>query len=132
MRGWIACAALIAATPAAADIQATRTLRVGTVLAAADLRATDGEDLTAVIGLEVRRAIYAGRPVAPDDLGPATIVRRNSVVTMEYRSGSLGMRTEGRALESGGMGEVVRVINVTSRQPVQATIIGQDRVEVLR
>ena len=125
----------------AGEVVAARTLRPGTVLAEEDLRA-HGEDagapgrlserISELVGLETRRAIYAGRPVAPADLGPPTLVRRNDVVVMLYADGGLGIRTEGRALDSGGAGEVVRVMNLSSRQPVRAVVTGVNRVEVRR
>ena len=134
--------ALGAATPLAAqDVVAARTLRAGTILAAEDLRPAGdvpvaqeriSEQISELIGLETRRAIYAGRSVSPADLGPPTLVRRNEVVVMLYAEGGLGIRTEGRALDSGGAGEVVRVMNLSSRQPVQAIVTGVNRVEVRR
>lgn len=124
----------MAAPLAAQSVVAARTLRAGTILAKEDLRASGdaAERLSALVGLETRRAIYAGRPVALADLGPPTLVHRNDVVVMVYATGALGIRTEGRALDSGGAGEVIRVVNLASRQPVQAVVTGVNRVEVGR
>lgn len=122
----------------AQDAFATRTLRAGTVLTPADLRPAekDGAEMQAriatLVGLETRRAIYAGRPVLEADLGPPILVRRNAVVTMIYRDGALAIRAEGRALDPGGSDETVRVINLTSRQTVTARVLGQNQVEVRR
>jgi len=119
---------------AAQELRATRTLRPGTILTAADIEPGQGGAAArdSVIGLEVRRAIYAGRPVSEADLGPPTLVERNAVVTMIFRSEGLGIRTEGRALDRGGAGERIRVMNLESRLTVSATVIGPDRVEVAR
>ena len=121
----------------AQDVVAARTLPAGTVLAEEDLAAKDdasgaSQQMSELVGLETRRAIYAGRPVSAADLGPPTLVRRNDVVLMLYSRGGLGIRTEGRALDSGGAGEVVRVMNLSSRQPVRAVVTGVNRVEVGR
>lgn len=119
----------------AQEAVATRTLRPGTVLSGADLRAAGagaGARIAALVGLETRRAIYAGRPVLDADLGPPTVVRRNAVVTMVYRDGALAIRAEGRALDPGGAGERIRVINLASRQTVAALVTGPDQVEVQR
>jgi len=122
----------------AQQVLATHTLRVGTVLVEGDLKAPGGDDarrrelIAALVGLETRRAIYAGRPVVAADLGPPTLVRRNAVVVMLYSDRGLGIRTEGRALESGGAGEVVRVLNLTSRRSLLATVTGENQVEVHR
>jgi flagella basal body P-ring formation protein FlgA len=145
MRGHLALRAIapalllaFAAPAPAQEVLATHTLRVGTVLEAGDLKlpggaAGGGRDLiAALVGLETRRAIYTGRPVVAADLGPPTLVRRNAVVVMLYSDRGLGIRTEGRALDSGGAGEAVRVINLTSRRSVLATVTGENRVEVHR
>ncbi len=119
----------------AADILALRTLRVGSIIRATDLGG-DGQGAAALIaemqGLEVRRAIYAGHPVSRHDLGPPTLVRRNEIVVMTFRAGALGLRTEGRALGAGGAGEIVEVMNQTSRQTVRAVVTDRRRVEVRR
>ncbi len=131
--------AFVSPAPAPAqEVLATHTLRVGTVLDEGDLKVPRGDDarrrelIAALVGLETRRAIYTGRPVVAADLGPPTLVRRNAVVVMLYSDRGLGIRTEGRALESGGAGEVVRVINLTSRRSLLATVTGQNQVEVQR
>ncbi len=116
------------------EVTAGRTLRPGTVVEAGDLRVPEGAETLAreLVGREVRRAVYAGRPVRPDDVGPVTLVGRNTVVTMRYRSGALSIRTEGRALDAGGAGERIRVINLDTRQPVAAVVRAPGLVEVMR
>lgn len=86
----------------------------------------------AFVGLETRRVVYSGRPIDPSDLGPPVLVRRNSLVTMLYRDGGLGIRGEGRALDSGGQGETVRVMNIGSRRTVSARVVAPATVEVRR
>lgn len=128
---------LFAGAPVQADeVVASRTLRVGDVLTMADLRVlgdtAGSERLEAFVGKEVRRAIYAGRLVSTADLGPRTMVQRNDIVTMLYESGNLGLRTQGRALGSGGMGEMVEIMNLDTRLTVRARITGTLTVEVAR
>lgn len=136
--GLLLVAVLTAPPPLVAqEVIAARTLRAGTVLTADDLRARvpasdAAEHIARLVGLETRRAIYAGRPVTAADLGPPTLVRRNALVVMSYTAGALDIRTEGRALEAGGEGEVIRVINPGSRRPVRAVVTGANRVEVRR
>ena len=118
-----------------ADAFAKRTLRVGSIIEPGDLHVRNSDDvdlLSGLMGLEVRRAVYAGHIVTKAHLGPPTLVHRNEIVAMTYRSGSLGIRTEGRALARGGKGEVVDVMNLTSRMTVRAIVIGPRQVEVQR
>lgn len=138
LSGAVLAVALALAAPAwAQEVVAARTLRAGTILAEHDLRAAGtgagvAGRIAELVGLETRRAIYKGRPVVQAHLGPPTLVHRNDVVVMTYTDGGLGIRTEGRALDSGGRGELVRVLNLTSRQPVRAVVAGSGRVEVRR
>lgn len=118
-----------------AEILAKRTLRVGVIVGPGDLLLQGSDDqslLNQLLGLEMRRAVYAGHSVTPDHLGPPTLVRRNEIVAMVYRAGGLGIRTEGRALTRGGKGETVEIMNLASRQTVRAVVTGPRQVEVRR
>lgn len=122
---------------AADTIIAARTIPAGAVVAKEDLRVLEadggqGGGIERMIGLQSRRAIYAGTAVRAEDLGPATLVERNEIVTMRYASGRLGIRTEGRALEPGSLGERIRVINLGSRMSITAVVAGEGLVEVSR
>lgn len=116
---------LVMASPATAEITAARTLPVGAILGPADLVIAEGtpaSEAGAVIGLQTRVIIYAGRAVTPAQLGPPMLVDRNQIVTLSYDAGALSIRAEGRALSAGAAGDVIRVMNLTSRQTVTATI----------
>lgn len=128
-----ALALMLAGEAAAQSVVAARNLRPGTVLAAADMRGAGAEALIAeYAGLEVRRTIYSGRAIRPEDLGPPTLVTRNEIVTLIFQSGGLGLRTEARALGRGAAGERIPVMNLTSRQTVHAIVLAPGIVEVRR
>lgn len=113
-------------------VVATRNVQVGDLIAPGDLVAKDGigEPDEGFYGMQARRSIRAGAIVTRLSLQPPILVHRNTVVEMQYRSGGLVIRTEGRALDEGGAGDLVRVMNMGSRQTVTASVIGQSRVEV--
>jgi len=81
----------------------------------------------AAIGLETKVALYAGRPVRAADLGPPAGVERNQIIPLIYRSPILTIATEGRAMDRAGPGEIIRVMNLSSRNTVSARI-GPDGV----
>lgn len=127
----------LSALPASAEtLVAARTLRAQTVLAPGDL--TVAEDmvpgaLTApeeAVGLETRVAIYQGRPIRLDDLGPPAIVDRNQPVVLSYVAGPLTITAEGRALGRGGVGDRIRVMNVASRTTVTGLVAADGSVRV--
>lgn len=125
----VVCILLLLAGPALSEsVVATRTIRAQSVIGPDDVTVVDAalygalSDPTLALGLETRVAIYAGRPVRPTDLGPPTLVERNQVVPLIYRSGSLAILTEGRALARGSEGEVIRIMNLGSRTTVSGRI----------
>jgi flagella basal body P-ring formation protein FlgA len=136
------CLALVAAPAVAADpsvVFAKRTVRVGAVVTAEDVELRPLPEhraggvaarLEQVVGHEVRRNLYADRPVMADDLGAPTVVARNSLVTLAYRSGGLELTALGRAIDSAGLHQPIRVVNVDSRVTVVGTVTGPGMVRV--
>ena len=115
------------ALPATADIVvAVRTIPAQTVIGPEDLALRDVdmpggiEDPALIIGMEARIALYANRPIRPGDVGFPAIVNRNDMVMLIYQSGRLLISTEGRALDRAGPGDMVRVMNLASRNAVSA------------
>lgn len=124
-RATVLALALLAAGPAAAEILALHTLPAGSIVTAEAIDPGEGTlpaEVAAVLGLQTRGIIYAGRAIAPGQLVPPRLVERNQLVTLAYESGALSIRTEGRALAAGAAGEVIRVMNLASRSTVLATI----------
>ena len=120
---------LIFASPATAEtVVAARTIQAQTIIAPSDLamQATTlpgGEsDPELLIGMEARVALYAGRPIRVSDIGFPAIVDRNQLIPLVYDANGLVIRTEGRALGRAGVGEIIRVMNMTSRNTVSARI----------
>lgn len=119
----------------AGEYTAVKTLRVGNVIAKSDLNiavSDETNDWTRLIGKEVRRPIYVGRVVRSQDVGPITVIQRNDIVSVFYRVGGLGLRTEGRALDSGGVGELIKIMNLSTKTTVSAFVVGPQRTEVRR
>ena len=110
-------------------VVATRTLRAQTVLTPGDLSVVDGttagtaSDPMEVLGLETRVAIYAGTPLRLDLLRQPATVRRNQLLGLVYQSGSLVIRADGRALERGAPGDVIKVMNQSSKSVLRARIL---------
>jgi flagella basal body P-ring formation protein FlgA len=138
----IACLALAAVPAVAEDLPAVfakRTVRLGALVSAADVElrplaehraAGVATSLAAVIGQEVRRNLFVDRPVMAEDVGVPTVVRRNSLVTLAYASGSLALTALGRAIDSAGLHEPIRVVNIDSRVTVVGEVTGPGMVRV--
>jgi flagella basal body P-ring formation protein FlgA len=134
---------VLAATPAvAADLPAVfakRSVRAGALVTAADVElrplpehraAGVATSLDAVVGQEVRRNLSVDRPVMLEDIGVPTVIRRNSLVTLAYASGGLELTALGRAIDSAGLDEPIRVVNIDSRVTVVGRVTGPGMVRV--
>lgn len=113
---------LLIGTTAWADVVTpVRTLRPGTLITSADLAIKAGEQagmfdrVMDVVGQEARVALYAGRPIPFDGIGPPALINRNQIVSLHFQAAGLRISTEGRALERGGLGDRVRIMNLSSR-----------------
>ncbi|MGR3493696.1 flagellar basal body P-ring formation chaperone FlgA [Citreimonas sp.] len=122
-------ATLLAASAATAEtVIATRTIRPQQVLTEADVKLDPAtisgahDKIDDVIGQEARVAIYPGRAVMRGTLGRPALVDRNQVVELVFDKGGLVITTEGRALARGGVGERIRVMNLSSRTTLFGTV----------
>lgn len=120
---------LVLPTLAQADtLVATRTIRSQTLLQPGDLVAVGGTvpgALTSAdqaVGMEARVVLYAGRPIRPENIGPAALIDRNQTVTILFRSGNLTIMAEGRSLGRGTAGDRIKVMNIASHSTISATI----------
>ncbi len=117
---------------AAEDIFAARNIRAGNALSAEDIVPPEERDAmrraVKLIGMEAVRTIYRGQPLQETELRKPTLVKRNAIVQMEFAKGPMSISAEGRALDQGGMGDRIRVMNLASRRIVIATVTGTDNV----
>lgn len=130
MRKLAVIISIFAAGPAFADsVVATRTIRAHTILTAQDLAVQPVHVLGAfndpaqLIGMETRAALYAGRPVRPGDVGPPAIIDRNQIIILVYATPGLTISTEARALGRGGIGDRLRVLNMSSRMTAYSGVM---------
>ncbi|MEO8240677.1 MAG: flagellar basal body P-ring formation chaperone FlgA [bacterium] len=135
MRFW-ALIALLPLPVLADSMVATRTIRARTVITAEDFSMVEADipgavtDPGTAIGQETRVTVYAGRPVMATELGAAALVERNQTVSLIFRSAGLSILTDGRALDRGGAGDVIKVMNLSSRATVTGTIGADGSVSV--
>ncbi|WP_416877218.1 flagellar basal body P-ring formation chaperone FlgA [Litorimonas sp.] len=129
----------IVVSPAfAATVTANSTLSRGTMISSGDISVdVDGAEasqdvLDQYVGKELIRTIYTGTEIRERDVQEPVLVKRNSPVTMIYRVGRLEISTNGRALSEGAMGEIVRVMNMDSRQAVEGRVTALGVVEMAK
>lgn len=88
---------------------------------------TNAESL---IGQTPRRGISASRPIKASDVHAPLIVKKGDLVIMTLKKGALNLTTKGQALDNGAKGDMVRILNTSSRQTVEAQVTGPQKVTV--
>lgn len=120
-----------------------RSLNMGDVIGKSDLDLTsvpadragdmirNSEDL---IGKEVRRAVGTGQPIKSKDVAPPRLVLRGNLVTMRIATPLMQVTAQGRAMQDGARGEVIRVMNTQSNRMVEAMVeeTGVVRIDAAR
>lgn len=125
-------------TAYAADITAAVTLQRGHIIEPGDIKATPStteqayRSLDKYIGQQMRRTIYAGARLNQNHVTRPILIKRNTRINMSYRIGRLEMTASGRALDEGGEGEVISVMNLESKRRVQGVILPDGSVEVTK
>jgi flagellar basal body P-ring formation protein FlgA len=126
--------ALLPAAGLADELVATRNLPAGTILSAGDVTVSPsqrpGVALPDALGRQLRTAAYAGRPIPAGQLTTPRLVSRNQLVTLAYENAALRIETGGRALGEGSEGDVIRVMNLSSRATLMARINADGSVTV--
>jgi flagella basal body P-ring formation protein FlgA len=83
------------------------------------------------LGMAARHMLVAGQPVLVGDLARPVLVQRNARVVMRLQTAGLQLSASGTAMESGGLGDRILVMNPSSRAVVEAEITGADQVRVM-
>jgi flagella basal body P-ring formation protein FlgA len=136
MRALVLVLALLPANAWAGGLGAAHTLPAGSVITAGDLRVIDTDrpgltDPSAAIGMQTRITIYEGRPLHANMLQAPRLVDRNQIVRLSFLRGGLRIDTEGRAMDDGAAGDLIRVMNIGSRSTVSAQVMPDGSLAVM-
>jgi flagella basal body P-ring formation protein FlgA len=82
------------------------------------------------IGKELKRSLGKGSVLYQNFLKNPALVKRGDMVTIIAANHGVKVTTPGKVKNTGGMGEMVRVKNLTSRRTIQARVIGKGMVQV--
>jgi len=83
-----------------------------------------------LIGRELRHAISDGDVIHTNDVMPARLVARGSLVTLKIDTPYMQLTAQGRALQDGAEGDVVRVTNTQSSRMIEGIVTGPAEVTV--
>ncbi|HAX91985.1 MAG TPA: flagella basal body P-ring formation protein FlgA [Rhodospirillaceae bacterium] len=115
-------------------------LTAGTVVGARDLMLVSvgqeqiGIDVltaeSAIIGQELRHDHAEGQFVRTRDVAPPRLVTRGALVTLRVETPLMQITTQGRALQDGAKGDVIRVTNTQSNRVIEGVIEADGIVRV--
>lgn len=86
--------------------------------------------LEQVVGMEARHGVRAGMVLNRNLLKAPIVIRRGDKVSITASTGSVRVQMEGKALEAGAVGELIEVENLSSKQRLEAEVIGPGVVQV--
>lgn len=84
-----------------------------------------------LVGMTVKRPARTDKPITTADVVAPIAISKGDAVTMMVRTKAMILTAAGKALENGGIGDTIRVLNAKSRQTVDAKIIRSGQVEIL-
>ena len=118
----------------------TKAMRSGDVISVNDIQYIDMRanavsastlvSTESLVGQTPRRGVPAMRPLAAGDLTAPVAVKKGEMVTMTLESGQMQLTAQGRALDNGAAGEVVRIMNTSSNQVIEGVVKGLRTVSV--
>lgn len=87
-------------------------------------------DLQEVLGKRLLRNISAGTPLKKEILGPPLLINRGSLVTLFIEGRNIRIHAQGKALEKGGKGEIIKVLNIDSQKRLEGIIVDVNSVRI--
>ena len=79
---------------------------------------------------KARQAIGAYRAISFEDVEQVMAIKRGSTVTMVAKVNGLGIEVQGIAMQRGGIGDVIKVRNLSSKKILSGVIVDVGRVEI--
>lgn len=83
-----------------------------------------------LVGMTPKNGIRAGQPVRTNDVRRPTLVSKNSFVVIVHHMPNMLLTAQGKAMENGSEGDIVKIKNMQSTQIIEAEVIGPGRVAV--
>ncbi|MCE7887110.1 MAG: flagella basal body P-ring formation protein FlgA [Alphaproteobacteria bacterium PRO2] len=83
-----------------------------------------------IVGMTPRRMTSPGKPLKTIDLEAPQVITRGDIVTMLFQSGALTLTASGKAMEHGAKGDVIRVVNNSSKKTIEGLVTGEKEVTI--
>jgi len=87
-------------------------------------------DANEIIGLTPKRAIAPNQFIKSSQLQKKKDVEKGQTIQVHYKSGNLNITSQGKALDHGTMGDMVRVMNPQSKKIIEGFVTGAGEVSL--
>jgi flagella basal body P-ring formation protein FlgA len=87
-------------------------------------------DAKQLIGHELRRDTGGGEVLHTSDVIPPRLITRGSLITLKIQTAYMQLTAQGKALQDGTQGDVIRVINTQSNRLIEGTVSGPGVVTI--
>lgn len=116
-----------------------RAVAAGEIIGTADLDWQEMEaqraanlvtDPNTLIGKAARRPLAPDRPLRSGDVQNPILVQKNALVSMTVQVPGMVLTAIGRALQDGGQGDTIQIMNPQSHRTVQGVVTGPNAAQV--
>jgi flagella basal body P-ring formation protein FlgA len=108
------------------SLVAKEVIRAGAVLTEENVESEDGfisDEDRALLGREMRRTLYKGAKVKPENTQARRLIIRNQSVMVKYRFNGMEITINGRAMGDGAAGDQISVMNSESKRLVSGSVM---------
>ncbi|MFM7621657.1 MAG: flagellar basal body P-ring formation chaperone FlgA [Alphaproteobacteria bacterium] len=96
-----------------------------------DLSSNAVVDLKSLVGMEVKRTLKEGAIIRKNAIAAPILVHKKELVTLTLETNQMRLTAQGQAMDDGAMGEVIRVMNLTSKKVISAVVSGKQAATVV-
>ena len=90
----------------------------------------DIEDEEKMIGLAAKRFIPAKSPLTENQLQRPKLIKKGSIVNISLVNAYMRLRTQGKSLEDGSLGDMIRIKNIKTKKIILAKVTGAETARI--
>ena len=83
-----------------------------------------------IIGMAARRHIRARTPLTKSQMQRPQLIKKGGIVNIALVNGAMRLTTQGRSLENGSLGDIIRIKNIKTKKIIEARVTGTASAKV--
>ena len=83
-----------------------------------------------IIGMAAKRYIAAKTPLTTSHMQRPQLIKKGGIVNVALINGSMRLTTQGRSLENGSLGDIIRIKNIKTKIIIEAKVTGASSAKV--